>query len=244
MTLLSRLFRAAPTPPTESSIDIDGRTFPVMLRVSAASNRMTLRYDAKEDRVVVVRPKGVPVREALAFVAERKDWLRARLAAVPPRVPFADGVELPLLGVPHVIRHRPEARRGVWAEDGEIGVSGLPEHLPRRLGDWLKARARTEITPRAHDLAARLGRPVGRISLRDGRTRWGSCTSAGDLSFSWRLVLAPEAVLHYVVAHEVAHLIELNHSHRFWKVVRDLNGDATEARHWLKLHGTRLHRYG
>ncbi len=244
MSLLSRLLRPAPPPPTESSVEIDGRRFPVVLRTSPTTRRLTLRFDAKEDRLVVVRPKGVPPREALAFVAERTDWIRARLAAVPPRVPFADGVPIPLLGVPHVIRHRPEARRGVWIEDGDIGVSGLPEHLPRRLADWLKGRARTEITPRAHTLAARLGRPVGRISLRDGRTRWGSCTANGDLSFSWRLVLAPEDVLHYVVAHEVAHLIELNHSHRFWTVVRDLAGDTTNAQKWLKEHGTRLHRYG
>lgn len=244
MTLLSRLFRPAPPPPKEATVAIDGRVLPVLLKVSPNTRRLTLRFDAKEDRLVVVRPKGVAVREAMAFVNERHDWIRARLAAVPPRVPFADGVAIPLLGVPHLIRHRPEARRGVWAEEGEIGVSGLAEHLPRRLTDWLKARARAEITPRARTLAESLDRPLGRISLRDGRTRWGSCTAKGDLSFSWRLVLAPEPVLHYVVAHEVAHLAELNHSHRFWAVVRQLAGDTAEAQKWLKANGARLHRYG
>lgn len=244
MSLLSRLLRPAPPPPTEATVTVDGRVLPVLLKVAANTRRLSLRFDAKEDRLVVVRPKGVPAREAMAFVAARHDWIRARLAAVPPRVPFADGVAIPLLGEPHLIRHRPDARRGVWAEAGEIGVSGLPEHLPRRLEDWLKGRARAEITPRARTLAEAVGKPLGRISLRDGRTRWGSCTAKGDLSFSWRLVLAPEAVLHYVVAHEVAHLVELNHSHRFWGVVRDIAGDTTAAQRWLKDNGTRLHRYG
>lgn len=238
---MTPLLRRSPPQPV---VEIEGRTVPVVLRTSPRSQRLTMRFDALADRLVVVRPRGVPARQALAFVHERLDWVRARLAALPPRVPFADGAEIPLLGVPHVIRHRPQARRGVWAEEGVIGVSGQAEHLPRRVQDWLKARARGEITPRAYALAERLGYVPGRISLRDPRTRWGSCTAAGDLAFSWRLVLAPEPVLTYVVAHEVAHMAELNHSHRFWRVVRSLAGDTTEARRWLAEHGARLHRYG
>lgn len=245
MGVFGRLFRFSDAPTAGNPVvDIDGRRLPVVVKVSASSRRLSLRLDAKDDRLVVVRPPQVPLRDALAFVAERTDWVRARLAAVPPRVPFADGATVPLLGVPHVIRHRPDARRGVWADNGEIGVSGLAEHLPRRMESWLKARAKAEITPRAHTLAARLGHRPARISLRDGRTRWGSCTAGGALSFSWRLILAPEEVLHYVVAHEVAHMVELNHSHRFWAVVRDLAGDTATARRWLREEGARLHRYG
>jgi len=110
--------------------------------------------------------------------------------------------------------------------------------------DFLIKRAKAEISPRAMAYADRIGRRVSRISLRDPRSRWGSCTSDGALSFSWRLILAPEAVLDYVVAHEVAHMVELNHSHRFWAVVRDIAGDTRSAKVWLKEHGTRLHRYG
>lgn len=223
---------------------IDGRPLPVTVKASATSRRISLRVDAMNDGLIVVMPRGLPAREALRFVHDKTDWIRARLSALPPRVPFAAGAEVPLLGIPHRIEPAPEARRGVWAEDGCLHVSGLPEHLPRRVGDYLRRRAREEIAPRAHAHAARLDRRITALTVRDTRSRWGSCSSGGALSFSWRLVLAPEAVLDYVVAHEVAHMVELNHSARFWNLVTELMPDHARPRHWLKQHGTRLHRYG
>lgn len=242
MTVLDLLRRPRPSsPPT---IVVSGRTLPVVLRVSPRSKRLTMRLDAKSDSVVIVHPPGVRPREALAFAREKQAWLAQRLAALPERVPFAAGAILPLLDRPHVITPAPGARRGVWAEDGRLHVSGTADHLPRRVRDFLIKRAKAEISPRALHYAEKVGRRVNRISLRDPRSRWGSCTSDGAMSFSWRLVLAPEDVLDYVVAHEVAHMVELNHSHRFWAVVRDIAGDTRAAKAWLKEHGTRLHRYG
>jgi predicted metal-dependent hydrolase len=227
-----------------TTIAVGGRALPLDIRVSPRSRRLTLRLDGLADRVVVVVPPGVPRRDVLAFTREKEAWLAARLDALPPRIPFAAGSVIPLLGEPHLIRHAAEARRGVWAEDGVLHVSGRPEHLARRLRDHLIKRAKAEIAPRAHAHAETLGRRVARLSLRDPRSRWGSCSAEGALSFSWRLVLAPGAVLDYVVAHEAAHLAELNHSRRFWAVVDRLAGDTAAARSWLKEHGTRLHRYG
>lgn len=230
--------------PPERHLDIDGILLPLVLRRSPRARRMTLRLSPDGGKAVVVAPPRVAEGHVLRFAAENRGWLRARLADLPPRVPFAPGAEVPLLGVPHPLRHRPEARRGVWCEDGAIHVSGQAEHFARRVHDWLRAEARRRLAPRAQDAARRLGRGVTRLRIGDPRSRWGSCTSAGCLAFSWRLVMAPEPVLDYVVAHEAAHLVAMNHGPGFWAVVEGLVGDWRPARAWLRRHGPGLHRYG
>ncbi|MGE5503700.1 MAG: M48 family metallopeptidase [Actinomycetota bacterium] len=226
------------------SIDVAGRLLPIALKRSSMARRMSLRVDPTVGGVVMVLPVGVSVAEAERFAARQRAWIAERLAALPERQVFAPGAAVPILGVPHPIRHAPTARRGVWTEDGALMVSGLVEHMGRRVADFLVAEARRQVVPRAHGLAERIGRKITRISLRDTRSRWGSCTADGALAFSWRLVMAPEWVLSYVVAHEVAHLAELNHGPRFWQVVAELGGEPRAARSWLKAHGPGLHRWG
>jgi predicted metal-dependent hydrolase len=230
--------------PESLTLDVEGRPVPVRLRRSVQARRMSLRLDAQTDSLVLVLPRRTPVREGERFVHAHREWVRVRLARLPPRLPFAPGTTVPLLGEDHVIRHLPRARRGVWMEDGAICVSGDPEFLARRVQDFLKEEARREIVPRAQAKAERLDVAIRRVTLRDTRSRWGSCNSAGDLAFCWRLIFAPSWVLDYVVAHEVAHLKELNHSARFWRIVANLSPDAAPAKAWLKAHGTGLHRYG
>lgn len=225
-------------------LDIDGRLVPLRLRRRRGVKKLTLRVDPENDGAVVTAPPRLPAAEVLDFVQRQSGWIRARLDRLPRRVSFEDGAEVPILGEPHRIRHVPEARRGVWRENGEIRVSGQPEHLPRRLGDWFRKEARREISARVAEKASMLGRRAGRISIRDTRSRWGSCTARGDLNFSWRLVMAPEMVLDYVVAHEVAHLEHLDHSVRFWRTVDRLTEHTAAAKAWLKRHGGALHRVG
>jgi len=241
------------TAPLEQDVllltDTDGTEIAVPARRSARARRMLLRVDPVRGGPELVLPAGVKVETAEPFARENLGWLRARLAHLPARVRFADGAIVPILGRDHLIRHRPDQRGGVWRledPDGsvELHVSGGGEHLPRRLTDFLKAEARKAIMPLARDYAADLDRRVGRVTVRDTATRWGSCTARGDLSFSWRLVLAPEAVLDYVVAHEAAHLVEMNHSDRFWRLVERLMPDYRRHRAWLKRHGAKLHAYG
>lgn len=205
---------------------------------------MSLRVDPARREAELVVPPGVPLRHAQDFAVQNADWLLARLAALPVRIPFLAGSIVPILGVDHLIRHRPGARGGTWRESGALFVTGEPEHVPRRVLDFLKAEARRRILARVAVHAERLGRRPRRVTLRDTRTRWGSCSARGDLSFSWRLILAPRPVLDYVVAHEVAHLVELNHSQRFWRVVHRLVGEAERPRLWLRRFGHTLHRYG
>jgi predicted metal-dependent hydrolase len=230
--------------PESMTLDVEGRLIPVRLRRSVQARRMSLRLDAKTDSLVLVLPGRTPVREGERFIQDHREWVRVRMARLPPRLPFADGASVPLLGVEHQIRHRPDMRRGVWLEDGAICVSGDSAFLIRRVGDFLKEEARREIVPRAQEKALQIDTSIRRITLRDTRSRWGSCSSTGDLAFCWRLIFAPAWVLDYVVAHEVAHLRELNHSVRFWRLLAQLSPDAARAKAWLKIHGTGLHRYG
>ena len=132
----------------------------------------------------------------------------------------------------------------VTVENETIAVAGRPEHLARRLADWLKAEAKRTLAPLVREKAARLGVAVGRIVVRDTRTLWGSCSANGDVSLCWRLVLAPPAVADYVCAHEVAHMKIRGHGARFWRLVEELAEDMNGARRWLAREGESLQRYG
>jgi predicted metal-dependent hydrolase len=218
---------------------------PVSIRVSPRARRVGLRIDSAERKVELVLPRGVPVKTGLRFLAAKRGWVAARLDALPQRVPFVEGAILPVLGVPHRIsRENDPAAPPVRIIDGEIRVRGDPLYLARRVRDHLARTARAEINPRARRLAARVGRDVAQVNVRDTKSRWGSCSGGGNLSFSWRLIFAPEPVLDYVVAHEVAHLVEMNHGPRFWALVASLVPDSAGPRAWLKRHRTRLLSYG
>lgn len=231
-------------PAKPRALAVAGLPAPLELRESARASRLTLRVDPGRGLIQVVVPAGLPESEVRRFVGRHDAWVRERLAALPPALPFTDGARVPLLGIEHTVRHQPGLIGGTRAEAAAILVGGHAEHVARRVRDFLVAEARREITDRARDKAARLGARIAAVTLRDTRSRWGSCSSTGRLSFSWRLILAPEAVLDYVVAHEVAHLKELNHSPRFWSLCAALVPDVKGPRAWLKANGARLLRYG
>ncbi|HLI10995.1 MAG TPA: SprT family zinc-dependent metalloprotease [Alphaproteobacteria bacterium] len=215
-----------------------------MTRKSPRARRISLRIAPAEDKVELVLPRGASLGEGLRFAEEKSGWLLTQLAVRPPRVPFAPGAVVPYRGVDHLIHHRPEARGGVWREDGVICVSGASEFLSRRVKDWLKREALALLSERAQATAARLNRRVARVSLRDTTSRWGSCSTNGVIHFSWRLVLAPDWVLDYVVAHEIAHLVHPNHGQRFWRLVATLTPEVNAPRDWLRRQGEHLLRYG
>jgi predicted metal-dependent hydrolase len=170
------------------------------------------------------------------------------LRRLPDGAPFVHGAVLPLRGVAHRIDHRRAARGTVWtetqADERLLCVAGQAPHLPRRVQDYLKREAKRELEAASRQAALALGVEVKRVSVRDQSSRWGSCSSSGVLSYSWRLILAPPFVLDYLAAHEVAHLIEMNHSRRFWRLVERICPDMGRAKAWLDAHGADLHRYG
>ncbi len=226
------------------TISLGGRDVTLALRRSNRARHIAIRVDAALGGAELVLPAKASVSSGRAFLQQRAAWLLAQLDRIPASVPFRAGETIPYRGTPHCIAHDPWARRGVHLADQCIVVSGHPEHLARRLRDWLRREALAAIAPLAKAKTAILGRRHGRISIRDQKSRWGSCSPSGNLSFNWRLILTPDDVLDYVVAHEIGHLIQANHSPAFWTVVDRLTPHARPGRRWLRQNGGALFRYG
>lgn len=230
--------------PQPALVKVADRELPLAFRRSSRARRVILRLDNRGEAVTVTLPPFASVRDGLALAERAASWLEARLMALPQAIAFADDALIPVLGTPHRIVHDPSAGRRVVVKNAEIRIGGAPERLAAAVRAWLASEARRQFTVRAREKSARLGRGAGRISVRDPVSRWGSCAASGNLSFSWRLILAPEMVLDYVVAHEVAHLAVRGHGPRFWQTVERLTERTSEARAWLRRHGAGLHRYG
>jgi predicted metal-dependent hydrolase len=250
--LLSSLFRAKPkaaarkkrdAPNRRELLKIDGRMLEVSLRLNPRARRMIVKVNPATGEVVVIAPSRRGLEHALDFARGEKDWIAGQLAKVPGPVALVPGAIVPFRGKPHEIRAAARGPAPVWREDGIIWVRGRSAHASRRVLDFLKREARTLFEARALEYAALLDRRPARITVRDTASRWGSCSSTRSLSFSWRLILAPDFVLDYVVAHEVAHLREMNHSARFWAHVRTIVPELDAPQDWLKLHGRELQRY-
>ncbi|MEM8655591.1 MAG: SprT family zinc-dependent metalloprotease [Pseudomonadota bacterium] len=211
------------------------------LRRSARARRITLRISSLDGRVTLTLPAHVAEREALDFARQKEPWIRKHLAARVEDVAVQLGGVLPVEG--QMCTLVAGNGRAVQLTEETIAVPGAPDAVPRRVQGFLKARARDVLAAACDDYAARLGRPYSGLSLRDTRSRWGSCSSAGRLMFSWRLIMAPPEVLNYVAAHEVAHLAQMNHSPAFWAEVTRLYGSYDTPRRWLRTEGNALHRY-
>jgi len=227
--------------------EIDGAPIEVGVRRNSRARRLILRLDARSGLPVLTLPPRTPLAQGEAFLRSHTAWLAARLGRRPAAVAFAPGALFPLRGTACRIEHR-GGRGLVRAERTEEGlklvVPGAPEHLPRRLGDWLKRQARADLERAVARHARALGKTPSAIRIGDARSRWGSCSATGTLTFSWRLVLAPPHVLDYLAAHEVAHLAEMNHGPRFWALVARLDPEHRAARAWLKAHGAALQAVG
>jgi predicted metal-dependent hydrolase len=222
----------------------------VHVRRHPGARRLTLRVSRTSRAVIVTIPVQCDLDEAGTFLNRHIDWVRERLDSLPDPVPFRSGVAMPLRGEPHKVvftnctRSRVVSVATVDGHRPEIRVPGSLETAPRRLRDWLFDQARRDLDRRVAFHARNLTLKARRIAVRDQTSRWGSCSTTGVLSFSWRLILAPPHVLDYVAAHEVAHLAEMNHGPRFWALVKKALPDFETAKQWLFIYGLDLHRYG
>ncbi len=227
-------------------LKIDGQAIEVSVRLNPRARRVIVKVHPNTGEVSVTAPSRRGLDHALEFARREKDWIARQLARVPAPVALAPGSVVPFRGHAHRIRQAASGPAPAWCNETsrEICVRGQPEHGERRLLDFLKAEARKAFEVRALEFAARLGVKPARIAVRDTTSRWGSCSSQRSLSFSWRLIMAPDFVLEYVVAHEVAHLREMNHGPRFWAHVRTLIGDPAAPQRWLLANGRDLQRYG
>ena len=218
----------------------------IRLRRSARATRFTLSVSRIGGEAVLTLPARASRAEAEDFARRHAAWLAGALARAPSPIAVRAGAPLPVAGemleLAMTGRPRTRARR----EEGRLWLPGAPEEAGPRAKAYLKARARDALVPAATAYAARLDKAPAKVTLRDTRSRWGSCASTGALSFSWRLAMAPPDVLDYVAAHEAAHLVEMNHSAAFWAVVERLKPGWQAQRDWLKANGAELHcwRFG
>lgn len=240
---LSRSLRAKPAP-RPSTVEVNGRVLPLSIRENARATRMTLRIEPGGRALKLTIPPGLASQEIERFLARHHGWLMTRLARIPDDDALRHDGRIPIRGASCRI-HLTGKLRGL-AEETEVDgmpvllVSGHPEHVGRRIADHLKRIARSELETLVHAHATRLGKTVRSISYKDTKSRWGSCSSTGNLSFSWRIAMAPPFVIDYLAAHEVAHLKEMNHGPEFWATCRLLCPRTDEAKRWLKQNGSRL----
>jgi predicted metal-dependent hydrolase len=222
---------------------------PVEFRRHPGARRLTLRVSRTRRAVIVTLPAQCDLDEAGSFITRNIEWVREHLDKLPTAVPFRDGVFIPLRGEAHRVafagpQQRGPVQRRTTVSYPELSVSGHAEHAPRRLKDWLAKEAHRDLETRVAFHAERLKVVPKRIAVRDQTSRWGSCSTTGVLSFSWRLIMAPPEILDYVAAHEVAHLKEMNHGPRFWALVAKTMPELDDAKRWLQIYGMDLHRYG
>jgi predicted metal-dependent hydrolase len=232
----------------------DGSTYKVVLKRVASARRYTLRVKNGSGEVVLTMPTRGSLKEAQAFAERQGAWIGARLQRLPKTIRFEPGAIVPLRGAPHQIVHCPGRRGTVWVAASEPGrfaeseltlcVAGDRAHVERRVRDFLKREAKRDLEAAVLHYTRELNLPNRSVGLRDTTSRWGSCSSEGSLNFSWRLILAAPEVLDYLAAHEIAHLVHMNHTARFWKLTQKLCPATDRAEAWLKVHGKELHRYG
>ena len=227
-----------------------GTTFQVRLKRNAAARRLILRVRADSGEVVLTLPKRTTLATARDFLDRHSGWIAARVAGLPQQVPFSEGAIIPLRG--QMVRLASSGQPRGRIELLPAGQDALPVllvpgdavHLPRRVLAHLKAEAKADLVAAVARHASALAVTIQRITIKDTKSRWGSCASSGALAFSWRLVMAPPHVLDYLAAHEVAHRVEMNHSSRYWKVVAGICPGWEAAESWLTRSGRGLHRYG
>ncbi|HST35991.1 MAG TPA: SprT family zinc-dependent metalloprotease [Allosphingosinicella sp.] len=206
---------------------------------------MKLRVDPRTRGVTLTVPRRVSQRRALAWAEGQRAWVEHALAGIPDALPFAPGSSVPLEGAPHRLDWEAARPRRIERGEGRLVAGGPLEGLDRRLLRWLKAHALDVLQRETREYCAKAGVMASRIAIGDPVSRWGSCASNGAIRYSWRLILAPEYVRRATVAHEVAHLVHLNHGPAFHALVRTLLGaDPAPARAWLKREGAALHRIG
>lgn len=252
MVLAIRL-RSADAVTSHLTLVLEGSPHAIALRRSPRVKRMTLRLRNASRDFVLTLPQSVALATARDFLERQRGWMVERLRRLPAPVALIPDAVIPLRGIAHKIVHRPAGLRDVLieaqCENGtgpmfNLCVSGPMPHVPRLLLAYLKREAQRDLAAAVRFHAGKIGRSVKRVTIRDTTSRWGSCSSTGNLNFSWRLVLAPSYVLDYLAAHEVAHLVHMDHSARFWQTANQLSSDVARAEAWLKTHGAKLHQIG
>jgi predicted metal-dependent hydrolase len=228
-----------------ASLLIEGKLIPLVIRENSKAKRLTLRLRPEAGgEIILTTPRYYSKRQVIGFIEKSKPWLEKQMAKTISQTSYVEGMILPVFGKSYELRHKSSRSFRSWWGDDHLLIHAPLEKFGSSVQRSLHQVAKQFLTERSTLYAARLEKSVNRITLRDTRSRWGSCTVDGNLSYSWRLIFAPEQVADYVCAHEVAHLVEMNHSPEFWEIVEDFCPDYKKLRHWLRQNGKTLFQYG
>lgn len=226
-----------------TSLLIHSKLLPLVIRESSQAKRLILRLRPDGDEAVLTVPLRYSKRQAMGFIEKARPWLEKQAARISQKHPYVEGMILPVFGKHYELRHKPSRAFLSWWGEDHLLIHAPVEKFGIFVQKSLYHVATQFLTTRTTFYATQVGKSVNRITLRDTRSRWGSCSPNGNISYSWRLVFAPEQVADYLCAHEVAHLVEMNHSPQFWKIVEDFCPDYKNLRHWLRQNGKSLFQY-
>ena len=229
---------------TGKTFDIEN-AFDFDLKVLSAFKykRLTLRIDTKKAQAVLTMPKFCSKKKAYDFVLSKQDWIIEHLAKIPKTKDFEDGDVFSFLGKQVRICHQKDSKSATYRENDIIYVGGDIVFLHRRVKDYIKKEAKKEFLKRSQEMAKRIDCQVANVQIKDTKSRWGSCSSLNNINYSWRIALAPDCVIEYLIAHEVAHLKHKDHSYAFWRCVKQLYKGASLGKNWLKANGNKLFLY-
>lgn len=241
-----KLLRSAKPPTAKGALLFSEDDLPahVKLRISVRARRLALRLDSQKRVFELVVPEGMSMRHALNFVHEHERWMQDKLDELPSPIYLEDGASIPVLGRARSIELVDAPMRpAIQLHDDRLLVRVNDSPTGPRIERFLKKLAQKELESLSLEKAAKINKRVKKVTVRDPKTRWGSCTCEGSLSYSWRLILAPFEAMDYVVAHEVAHLVHMDHSHAFWRLCMELSEDYKAGHGWMKHHSQELRRY-
>jgi predicted metal-dependent hydrolase len=230
--------------------DLDALDMPdprVIANRSPRAKRMALRVDNALGQIKLVIPSHTSLKNVQSFVNSQSDWIEEQLSKLMSGIPFDHGTQIPIFGTLYRIDIRCDnafKRTRIQLKDKKILILTNQEDPSLRLERFLKKRAKEILTTLSEDKARIIGKDISSVSVKDTKSRWGSCTASGALSYSWRLIFAPYEAIDYVTAHEVAHLQHLDHSKAFWALCAKLSDDYVEGKYWMQNHGSELMRYG
>ena len=243
--MLDRLKTILSNSHSDPVVDVEGEMVPVLIRRNPRARRISMRADAVKREIRITMPNYTPTATAMDFVTQKRQWIAARLQSAPDAAPISPGSEIAVEGEAHLIEWQANWPRSIRRDEGILRVGGPEAMVGGRVLRWLKSEARRIFTAEIAHYCARAEVTAPSLSLGDPRSRWGSCSSRGTISLSWRLIMAPASVRRSVIAHEVAHMRHMDHSRDFYTWLDALyEGDRKAADRWLKMHGTGLQRVG
>ncbi len=217
------------------------------LRINPRARRIALRLDNSNRVMNLVVPKRFSMKKARIFALEHQGWIKQKLEELPAQIQFEHGTKVPVLGALRTVNINYDTTlkiTNIALNSNEIMVSTNQEDPTNRITRFLKREARATLSGLASEKAAEINKTISAIQIRDTKSRWGSCGPDGRISFSWRLIFAPWESMDYVVAHEVAHLVHMNHGKEFWALCAELCEDYPAGKKWMRANGHELVRYG